>query len=375
METYKGIIIRCLPSIRQIQLLDRAFVGVRDFAELATTKFQNELYHALKRKNTNLPMRTVALLAQRFARTLLKNQIIPLDKKNYKVVKNKDGWYSIQVKVLRNETRLEIPISRPDNDYYGDVLEGTAYGAVLFMEGNNVFLNVSIPVKIRYEKDRPTCYFGIDLNMYRHWASFWNPTTKKWECNVNFNLKSISVQLDKIQRELSKEQRNLQRLPRSKQKEMLESYYRARNEIIKKGHGDFIAQLTAIADDYWQKGYNVIFRMENPATLWRLREKIDTHMNAWLHLRWCVRKFAIMLETKGYLIEYVDPAWSSRCCHRCGAKGETYGKHLRLFKCYSCGLIDFNRDLNAARNISRKEIVMLPNAISETLKKGNLPCQ
>lgn len=33
---------------------------------------------------------------------------------------------------------------------------------------------------------------------------------------------------------------------------------------------------------------------------------------------------------------------------------EIYGDHERLFKCPSCGLKDYNRDLNAARNIASR---------------------
>ena len=48
----------------------------------------------------------------------------------------------------------------------------------------------------------------------------------------------------------------------------------------------------------------------------------------------------------------INPAGTSKKCHRCGAEVEIHGKHGRLITCPVCDLKDFNRDLNAARNIA-----------------------
>jgi len=48
----------------------------------------------------------------------------------------------------------------------------------------------------------------------------------------------------------------------------------------------------------------------------------------------------------------VNPTGTTTTCHRCGSKVTIYGRSKRLIKCSGCGLKDYNRDLNAARNIA-----------------------
>ena len=140
------------------------------------------------------------------------------------------------------------------------------------------------------------------------------------------------------------------------EKKRIQDLYLVIKEVIKKAHGDFISRLIDVADKYWREGFNVIFVLEDLKGITKRIEKIHPSFNRWLHSQWCYRKFAVMLETKGYPVKYVEPKDTSKICHRCGKQGKTYGKHKRLFKCNYCGLKDFNRDLNAARNIALKLI-------------------
>jgi len=56
---------------------------------------------------------------------------------------------------------------------------------------------------------------------------------------------------------------------------------------------------------------------------------------------------------EGVLIEYVNPAWTSKTCHNCGIINKALNLHDREWRCPSCGAI-LDRDLNAAINIERR---------------------
>lgn len=61
---------------------------------------------------------------------------------------------------------------------------------------------------------------------------------------------------------------------------------------------------------------------------------------------------------KGFNVVEVNPAGTTTTCYRCGSKVELYGRRKRLIRCSNCGLKDYNRDLNSARNIAKKAIIL-----------------
>jgi len=75
-------------------------------------------------------------------------------------------------------------------------------------------------------------------------------------------------------------------------------------------------------------------------------------INNWLYKKTALRKFVLRAMAKGFNVVEVDPKGTSTTCHRCGNPVTIYGRTKRLIRCDSCGLKDYNRDLNAARNIA-----------------------
>jgi IS605 OrfB family transposase len=66
---------------------------------------------------------------------------------------------------------------------------------------------------------------------------------------------------------------------------------------------------------------------------------------AWCQLQTCIEYKA---EALGKTVFYVNPAYTSKTCSRCGQRGKRKGL---IFKCQHCGF-ELNADLNASRNIA-----------------------
>lgn len=76
---------------------------------------------------------------------------------------------------------------------------------------------------------------------------------------------------------------------------------------------------------------------------------------------WARRKLQFMIEYKakweGIPVVYVNPAYTSLYCHRCGTKGERNGL---TFRCPACDRT-YNADANAAMNLAKRFARQLPD--------------
>jgi len=102
--------------------------------------------------------------------------------------------------------------------------------------------------------------------------------------------------------------------------------------------GLIIKKLLALTKDY-----DVTFKLENLKGLNKVKGPYS---------KFFYKKFAEALESKSLQILFVDPAYTSQTCSRCGKLGKT---EKRTFYCSTCYPKGFNRDINAAINIAKLE--------------------
>lgn len=352
MESYRSVTLRVVPTHNQAKVIDKNLLKVKKFLDISKTEFQKTVWHKARENEeiSEAHSRLTDLLAQRFCGTVMGNLMYPLDNRNYKFVRD-NGYFKAEIR-FKPKSVVTVNVDRNGNRYHSDILEDTAYPAFIYRYGVDYFMSVSIPKEVMWEDERPTVYIGIDLNQRKHVASLYNPVTGEFEENLFFDLKPVDEKCKQIQRNISaiqKGRRNTQLT--DEEKHELNKEYKKKRKVIDKGHGDFISKLLSVADRYWESGHNVVFVLEDLRYISKIARKSYKPFNRWLTSQWCYRRFGVLLESKPYPVEYGPPKDTSKTCHKCGEGVRIYGKRNRLVSC-SCGLKDFSRDLNAARNIS-----------------------
>jgi len=345
------VTLRLVPTPDQADVIDKNLLKVKKFLDISKTEFQKLLWRKAREDEElhEAHTRLLDLMAQRFAGTVMGNLLYPLDERNYRFIKD-NGYFKAEIR-FKPKVTVTINVDRSGNRYYSDILENTAYPAFIYKYGRDYFMSVSIPHEYRYDDGRPTVYCGIDLNQRKHVACFYH--NSEYKETIFFDLAPVDRKIKTIQRTISSIQRGMRSSQMSDEdKHRLNKHYLRIRKVIEKGHGDFISKLIKIADGYWDDGFNVVFVLEDLRYITKNARKSYKPFNRWLHSQWCYRRFAILLEAKPYPVVYVSPKNTSKLCHRCGAEVNIYGKRGRLISC-ECGLRDFSRDLNAARNIAK----------------------
>lgn len=353
MKSYRSVTLRVVPTHNQAKVIDNNLLKVKKFLDIAKTEFQNTVRYKAKENEelSEAHSRLTDLMAQRFAGTVMSNLMYPLDNRNYKFIRD-NGYFKAEIR-FKPKSIVTVNVDRNGNRYHSDILEDTASPAFLYKYGDDYFMSVSIPKETRWEEDKPIVYIGIDLNQRKHVASCYNSFTGEFEENLFFDLKPVDEKCKQIQKNISAIQKGRRKSQLTdEEKHELNKQYKRKRKVIDKGHGDFISKLLKIADCYWEDGYNVVFVLEDLRYISKIARKSYKPFNRWLSSQWCYRRFGVLLESKPYPVEYVAPKDTSKTCHGCGEEVKIYGKRNRMVSC-SCGLKDFSRDLNAARNISK----------------------
>jgi len=330
---YRTVILQAYPTPKQEKLLRKVEESVFKFLELSRMELQKLLYQ--KFKDSELEPRILSLLVHRFTGSLGEKAILCFDWKNSKFV-NENGIWFVEVKLAKGRNaREKILIARSDNEYYDVIQDLSKFPFVMVRENDKWFVYVSIPVKTQSNG----LVVGIDFNL-RKWV------VAPYEGRpFFFDASEYAEKVDKLQRLIN-------RAYTKKDYEKAREYYRKIQEIVKLAHGNFLAEI--------KKRYGICtLAIEDISTMFKLTEKENAMINNWLYKKTAMRKFVLRAMAKGFQVVEVNPRNTTKTCFRCGSPIKIYGRTKRLIRCDNCGLKDYNRDLNSARNIAKRGLELL----------------
>jgi predicted RNA-binding Zn-ribbon protein involved in translation (DUF1610 family) len=323
---YRTVILEAYPTPEQERVLRSIEEKVLRFIGFGRLEFQKQLYHAFKGE---LPSRLLSLLTKRFTGSLGEKAILPFDEDNSRFVFDSGAWF-IEVQVGgRGDKRERILVSKTGVPYYDDIQDLAAYPFVLARENDRWFAYVSIPLEPKQALEAKVV--GVDFNM-----GLWVASEAVGR-PLLFRPSIYERQVEKIQRCLSR----LYAEGKTSGEEV-ERLYSAREAAVRRAHADFLKAIRG----RWGL---CTLAVESVKTLYRLRENRDRRINSWLYTKTALRAFVMKAMVEGFQVVEVNPAYTSRKCHRCGAEVEARGRQI---SCPSCGLRNYNRDINAARNIA-----------------------
>ncbi|WP_240922727.1 transposase [Thermococcus sp. Bubb.Bath] len=194
---------------------------------------------------------------------------------------------------------------------------------------------------------------GIDLGV----ANFVVDSDGNAFENPLFLEKSLE-KIKKIQRRLSRKQKGSKNWEKERVK-LAKAYEKLANQ-----RRDFLHKLAL----YYVRNYDVIVVEKLKAK--NMVENGHKNLNRHLldsSLGAFIRILSDKAERAGRRVVFVEPAYTSRTCSRCGFVVEKLPLSERIFRCPKCGLV-MDRDLNASLNILRK-------GLDEGLGRPGLPVE
>ncbi len=214
----------------------------------------------------------------------------------------------------------------------------------------------SIAVTIPEEPEMtPQSFIGVDRNTTGHIAVTANSDTGKIQ---KFGKKAIHIhkKYSAIRKRLQKE---------GKFRELKKTKCRESN-IVKDLNHKISRKIVDMAKE--QHAALVFEDLKGIRTTSKRQHKFFKYS---LH-SWSFYQLQTFVEYKAKLLGvpvlYVDPAYTSQDCSRCGARGQRNGKE---FKCPVCGHVD-HADVNAAFNIALRQKSMIDRTQKEMCTMGAL---
>ena len=193
-----------------------------------------------------------------------------------------------------------------------------------------IFVSVTVPEEAPMETNK---WIGVDLNTTGHVAVMANPETGKVK------------KLGKKAEHMHKKYKNIRkRLQKAGKYGVVKRLKKRESHIVKDLNHKISRE---IVDTAKEEGKGI--KLEKLKGIRKAKSRRTFRYS--LH-SWSFYQLQDMIEYKAKLlgvpIEYVDPAYTSQRCSRCGVIGKRIGK---AFNCSKCGAVD-HADVNASFNIA-----------------------
>jgi putative transposase len=237
------------------------------------------------------------------------------------------------IHIDKENKKINIPSLKLDLDYQFR----NDFKKINQIEINKDYAFISVTI------DEPTTrkvdgYIGIDRNTTGHIAVVGNPATGK------------VLKLGKSAEHIHKKYKNIRRNLQKKGKYSLVKKIKHRESDIVR---DLNHKISRKIVDTANKN-NIGIKLEN---IKQIRKNVKSRkgfrysLNSWSYYQ---LEQMVLYKAKllGIPVAYVEPAYTSQNCSRCGHLGNRNGKK---FKCPSCGHVD-HADSNASFNIAKRQI-------------------
>jgi len=321
---YRTVILQLEPDRETEKLMLKHSQEFIKFLGMTRLELQKLLYRKIRSEEKW--SRMIDLFVQRATGSLGEKGILLFDKKNSKFIHENGIWF-LELKFSREE-KARVMLMKTEVPYYDVIDEFSQWPFMVTKENDKWFAYISIPVK----NNAGDKVVGIDFNLNK-----WVATTVDSK-PLFFDASQYSAEIDRIQSLISR---------KMSRKEDVKELYEKREAVVKRAHGNFLSMI--------KKTFGLCtLAIMDIEKIYKLAEKRIRMINIWLYSKIALRKFALRAMAHGFRVVEVNPFGTTSTCFRCGGEIIIYGEHKRLIKCKKCGLKDYNRDLNTARNIAKR---------------------
>ena len=267
----------------------------------------------------------------------ISNQILKKYSKNKKCKSIKSVKLTIPnqgIKINQETRTIKVPVIKLELQYQFP----NNFTKINQIEVDNVYCYISCEV-INKQEIKTKDYIGVDLNTTGHCAVVAIPKTKK------------IIKLGKQANHLHLKYKNLRtKLQKKGAKYQLKKIKRREQNKIKNLNHEISRKIVQVAQQN-----NCGIKLEELSKIREKRNKKTQPSFKYSLNSWSFYQLKTMIEYKskilGIPVIYINPAYTSQKCSRCGVIGNRNGK---VFKCVSCGHVD-HADSNAAFNIAAFE--------------------
>jgi len=296
--------------------------------------FQKELCKAIKVAEFAIEHRTLSSKDVKHIglKSVIANQILRKYSRNKTVKRINSVNLTIPnqgIKVDMDTQEIQIPSLKFSFNYHFP----NHFSKINQIEINKdyVFVSVTVPEVTPMKTDK---WIGVDLNTTGHVAVIANPETGK--------VKKLGKKAEHVHKKYKNIRRRLQKAGKYG---VVKCLKRRESRIVR----DLNHKISHEIVDMAKKGNSGI-KLEKLKGIRKTAKSRRTFRYS-LH-SWSFYQLQDMIEYKAKLlgvpIEYVDPAYTSQRCSRCGKIGKRVGK---IFNCPQCGAVE-HADVNAAFNIA-----------------------
>jgi len=277
---------------------------------------------------------------QKIWQTCRSTKQIPIDKQTSKIVRKNGVLY------LKIQTEL-IPFRVKTVDKLDDLLLNKYNSAVVWLKGDKWVADVAVEIESQYVEGKPEAIIGIDLGKWHNAYSIWIDGKEVYRAfdkfgKHHFTMQKITKQIGELQQKFEGTRKQLS--------VALKPLYEKRKMVLRQYYGTLRNKIL----QHIPQGYNAVFVLEDLDSL--PRAELHKAQRTWAIQELANGIFASQIEWNGYKVVKVNPRGTTHTCSKCGKPVKS--RNDRKIVCETCYPKGLDRDLNGARNIAQRYMLL-----------------